>query len=778
MRLIGATAILVAFATPAADVLDAQATRAQPPLTLRARVIAADSGAPISYARVHLGGVNRVIRTEVDGQFTVEAPRDATVVVAKAGFVRIEVPVASLGGQSEIRLTRAAAISGRVVDENGEPIVDAGVTASASGPRGSPRVITRTDDRGEFRIGGLAPGAYHVAVQTTGLQEALSTAVFNITNGAAPRITTLQQTMNTTYFPDVPDATGAAEIRLDPGGERPDIDFHVPMARAARQPLLITTALPGMLDTRPPIANGATIRGTVSDSFGRPLPLAQVTLNGNASSTNRVLDAEALLSTYRTGFTDERGGYEFTGLRAGNYLVRAAKAGYATPPPSAAQPALNGVRAGDTSVQNVTLTAWGALSGRIRDDFGDPVHGATVMILRSRYERGRRRLVPVAVSPRTTNDRGEFRLFAVPPGDYVVMARVAEDTDDMTGFSPTFYPGTVAGNEARAVTVDLGADVAGVDFALLASATVRVAGQTLDATGNPTTQLRLSLATRSGVSATIDAHVGTDGTFEFEGVPPGQYVLRADAGRTNTFTEGEFVALPLNVGTSDITDLRIQASAGSTITGRFTFDRNVRASDPPSTAVTISAVPDDFDAAPAFIASTQANALGIFQLRGVTGMRRLQVTRVPSRYMVSSILVNGRDVTDELIPFGRANQSLDDVQVVLTDRVTGVTVKVTDGRRPVGAGVHVLMFSTDASKMYPSSRYLHHQITGADGAFTLTGLPTGNYFAAAVAAIPTGDEAWRDPAYLESIISTGTVISIGDGESNTATLRLAERSGN
>jgi hypothetical protein len=288
----------------------------------------------------------------------------------------------------------------------------------------------------------------------------------------------------------------------------------------------------------------------------------------------------------------------------------------------------------------------------------------------------------------------------------------------------------------------------------------------LDASGRPTTQLRLSLISRSDHNAVVDAHVESDGTFEFENVAPGEYVLKADAGRTNTFTEGEFAAMPLNVGQADVTELRVQATAGSTITGRFVFDRYVRTSDPPPTAVTVTAIPDDFDSAPDHIASTSANAAGIFQLRGVTGTRRLQVARMPPRYMVAAILVNGRDVTDDVITFGRASQSLDDVQVVLTDRLTRVAGTVDDGQKPV-AGVHVLVFSTNRAQWYPLSRHQHRQTTGPDGTFTVTGLPAGSYFAAVVASLPAGDDAWRDPAYLEQISSAATVIAVGDGDTMT-----------
>lgn len=218
------------------------------------------------------------------------------------------------------------------------------------------------------------------------------------------------------------------------------------------------------------------------------------------------------------------------------------------------------------------------------------------------------------------------------------------------------------------------------------------------------------------------------------------------------------------------TDTTVSTRRARRITGRFVFDRFVRTSDPPPTAVTITAVPDDYDMAPASIASTPANAAGVFQLRGVTGTRRLQVTRVPPRYMVRSILVNGREVTDDAIPFGKASQSLDDVEVVLTDRITRLTGTVTDGQKP-RPGAHVLVFSTSRAQWYPWSRHQLHQTTTADGTFAFTGFPQGSYFAAVVSSVPAGGEAWQDPSYLDQLSSEATVISVGDGDTGV-NLRL------
>ena len=49
----------------------------------------------------------------------------------------------------------------------------------------------------------------------------------------------------------------------------------------------------------------------------------------------------------------------------------------------------------------------------------------------------------------STNDIGEFRLAGLPPGDYYVSATFRnlnfgpqEETNDRTGYAPTYYPGT------------------------------------------------------------------------------------------------------------------------------------------------------------------------------------------------------------------------------------------------------------------------------------------------------------------------------------------------
>ena len=767
---------VVALVTLAAGVLDARGQRAPANVTLRGRVLTAESGAVIPYARLRLAGANWFVRSDADGSFSIDVPPRGTLIVSKAGFVASERELPLKPGDSEVRLTRATAIAGRVVNEFGEPIVDArvAVLSPTADPSDAPNVFT--DDRGEFRIGGLAPGKYRIAAETRGAEQMVSSDLQSVINGAAValKVPGLRETTFTSYFPDALDPASAVEIALAEGEERGGLDVRVPNDRAQRQPLMVSVPLPRAVDQRPPDAEGGSVRGLVSDLQNRPLPFALVTLDGNSQpSRNPAADDPPGFATfYRTTVTDERGAFEFSQLRTGVYSIRAAKAGYSQSPAAAAS-TLFSLNGGGTRAVDVRLTPWGAVTGRLRDEFGDPVQNARISLLQSRYERGRRRLIEARVSSRVTNDRGEFRLFAIPPGEYVVRASVpGSTTSDLVDYPPVFYPGTQSGAEARPLAVDVGSELGGLDFSLIGTPTARITGTTFDSTGQPTTQLRLSLVSRAGVGTALEARIGVDGTFEFQNVPPGQYILKADSGRTNTYTEGEFAALPVSVGQTDIRDLRLQATSGSTITGRFVFDRSVRTSDPPPTAVRIAAVPEDFDFAPDATASAQANAEGVFQLRGVNGRRRLEVTRVPPRYMVKAILINGRDATDDVTAFGRASQSVDDVEVVLTDRVTQLTGAVEDGRARAGAGVHVLVFSADRARWYPSSRHLQHQVTAAAGTADFTGIPAGSFFAVALRELPAGDDAWQDPAFLEAIRPMATGISIGDSQAETVVLRL------
>jgi Carboxypeptidase regulatory-like domain len=187
LGLVGAVALAVLHAQPPARDLPSLPSQLD---TIRGRVVAADTREAVRKARVDLVAPSDQrldsAYADADGRFTFAGvpPGRYALSAWKSGYVATafgartpwEPPVLiAIGpGQSidgvELQIAKGAAISGRVVDELGEPLSDMQVTVGRSVPiDGRLRFLgvsqaTTTDDRGEYRVGGLAPGTFVVNV--------------------------------------------------------------------------------------------------------------------------------------------------------------------------------------------------------------------------------------------------------------------------------------------------------------------------------------------------------------------------------------------------------------------------------------------------------------------------------------------------------------------------------------------------------------------------------------------------------------------------------------
>src|SRR5262249_2288261 len=133
---------------------------------------------------------------------------------------------------------------------------------------------------------------------------------------------------------------------------------------------------------------------------------------------------------------------------------------------------------------DLTLARWSTLTGHVLDEYGYPVQGASIQLLQVRYERGRRQLVQTDGSNRTTDERGQYRIYAISPGSYILSAGVgAVFTADLPGYVRSYAPGTPSASEAQVVSIAPSDDVAGVDISLSRVSTARVAGRMMNAAG-------------------------------------------------------------------------------------------------------------------------------------------------------------------------------------------------------------------------------------------------------------------------------------------------------
>jgi protocatechuate 3,4-dioxygenase beta subunit len=749
---------------------------------INGRVLADDTGDPVPNARVTLmrPGPGATVLADRDGRFTLTAlPGAVTMAASKPGFARSEVTATPAGQPIDIRLPRGAAISGRIVDARGDPLVAASITvedaakplASRFSNAGS-TASTFTDDHGEYRVGGLAAGTYLVGVVTMGMP------LRQTMPGGG--IAMLPQPVRT-YYPGTETRDDGQALRLQPGEERSSTDFAVAPVPPFAGFMASRPLLPPRAET-PQAAPAGLIRGRVVTTEGRGLPGAELLL----IPMGRPGQSPGGPQSFGNARSDDDGRYEFREVGAGSFRIVAEKVGFSLPgsamtpglPPPTSGLAVD-VGDGETKERvDVTLARWGSIGGHLLDELGDPLQGVSVQLLQVRYQNGRRRLVPAGAASRLTDDLGRFRVFGLAPGQYVVSAAAGDAASaDVPGYARAYYPGTANASEAQFVRVGLGQDYTGVDFSLPRARTATISGTLLNAAGEPSTmgsvKLLPSQRSASVTSVPVGARLMKDGVFEFPNVTAGQYVIQVDRGRRNSSTEGEFGTLPVSVDGADVTGLVLQTSAGSSITGRVTFDTFNGATTPRPGQIDITPVPIDPDLSPASPGSADVHADWSFEIHGVNGPRRLQLQRAPSEWTLKEIRVNGIDVTDRPLAFGNANQSLSDVEVVLTDRINTVTGTIVDDHGRAAPTATVVVFSPDRDRWYPGSRYLRVASAGADGAILLTGLPAGSYYAAAVPALPPdGDDAWQDPGYLQSLVGRASAFALGEGQSHSLRLKL------
>jgi hypothetical protein len=478
----------------------------------------------------------------------------------------------------------------------------------------------------------------------------------------------------------------------------------------------------------------------------------------------------------RLGTTDADGRFELRDLPAGRWTITAAKGGFVTQqfgqrhPFEAVEPI--DLADGQRITANFTLSRGSAITGRVSDEFGDPITGARVQVLRSQVQQGRRRLVPTANGGQT-DDTGAFRVFGLAPGEYYVAASLqaapADSSANPVSYAPTYFPGTGNIADAQRLTVTLGVEQSGINFVLQPVRAVRVSGTVVDSNGAPT-QALLNLTPAGfgdeGLQMGNPARVLPDGTFTILNVVPGDYVLTVN-GRASGNSTPEVAAMPLTVGSDDLTGVSIATSRGGTIRGSIVADNNSKVQ---TTNIQVSVQP--LRPVPGnFLPRTQVSSAGTFELSGLVGAHVVRVDRLPQGWVVKSIRANGRDITDTALEF-RGSEAAN-VQVLLTNRISEVSGAVRANGQPVTAA-SVVLFPEDAAQWVFPSRRVRTVRVDQNGVFRAPSLPPGErYLAVAVDYLEQGE--FQDPLFLERMRGRATAFSLADGENKNVDLTLVER---
>ena len=450
------------------------------------------------------------------GRYTIAATKDAWVSTAYGAKRPLRpgsaIPVAD--GQRinvTIKMLRGSVVTGVVLDHDNQPAANTSVSVMRYVSQNSERRLARagvggvTDDRGVYRIYGLAPGDYVVgaAARAPGLNGS-SGELRLVGDGNVERTVSFAST----FFPGTPFASNAAVITLGRGEERTGIDFALSLVPTAR------------------------VEGIVTLPDGTPAPTGtQVNLFAAA----QVAFPGARLAGLRTTRTGVEGAFSFTDVSPDNYTVFARAL---VPPLEATGPALStwasvevGVEGEPVSGLSLALQPGMTVSGQIRFEGTrlrrPDVTGVRVSVQPVQAE-GTVAFAPATVTP---DANGRFAVSGVSPGRYRLDA----------SFPGSGRPGNW---EVQSAVVG-GQDTLDVPFTLLPSQSIsdatvtfterlaELTGTVQNAAGGAPNEFTVILFAADQTHWLPRARriqgvrPSADGAFAFRGLPAGDYHLAA-----------------------------------------------------------------------------------------------------------------------------------------------------------------------------------------------------------------------------------------------------------
>jgi hypothetical protein len=528
----------------------------------------------------------------------------------------------------------------------------------------------------------------------------------------------------------------------------------------------------------------ARIRGrVVAADTGTPLRRAQVRIAAAELRLNRIVN------------TDAEGLYEFTELPAGRYYIFVTRSGFVSLQFGQRRPFESGrpLDVGNAQIVekiDFALPRGGVIAGRVTDELGEPLAGVRMQLMRYQYlASGQRRLVPVSGMGMpfgiTTNDLGEFRLYSLMPGTYIVSAASSEMGIMMAtpggggasapndGHGITYFPGTINVDEAQGISVAI-AEVASASFALVPQRMARVSGVVRDSQGNPlAANLMLRSQSGTGMMMRSAAMAGPDGRFTLANVPPGDHFVEV-APRPGS---EESASVPISSAGQEITDLIITTSPGKTISGEVTFN------DAPAGLkfLRVAALAADPGASPPTHIYDEMQGTvdenGRFQIRGLRDGRIMFHVSAAApglggpALFIKSIIIDGEIVTD--VPFDLSNAKDDTkIEIVMTDKQTTIVGTVRNARGEQMMDYTALMFPAPPKVGAMADRDTRTVRPDQQGRFHARGLPPGDYFAVAVESLEEGGHF--DPAFRKQIERAAKRFTLTEGQTANLDLALAQ----
>ncbi len=521
------------------------------------------------------------------------------------------------------------------------------------------------------------------------------------------------------------------------------------------------------------VPSGYRIAGTVvSKADGRPLARARITVRD-------AIDPKKFLSIV----TAEDGKFEFTGLPAGKYSLTGARRGFISASYDQHDQYSTAIVTGaelDTETLVLRLAPDAVITGKVLDEFGEPVRHATVQLYFDDHSRGVDQIRQSRGAQ--TDDLGEYEFTPLRPGTYFLSVNGtpwyavhppseaassglrgselgsesgSESVTDQQTESPaaidrsldvaypiTYYPDARDADDAMPIPIRGGERVE-ADFHLSPVPSLRLRFRTLDNGKHGYSFPQLEQPTFDGSTTSVQGsgvNVVAPGVMEIAGIPAGRYNVRLGGG-----TVSQMNGVDLEKDGEEIDASKSEAVSSV----KFSVQIPGEPTLPPHLTVGLRS-------GNRMVAASQAvDSKGEAELQQVTvGKYEVMVWGGDKPYSISHISAEGAELTGHTLNLAAGSAA----SVSLT--LVGGSVEVQGTAKSAGKAVAGAMVV-----LVPQSPDTDHDLfrrdqSDLDGTFSLHNVVPGPY---TLLAIENGwDLDWSQPGVIGAYLKRGRKIQVGN----------------
>jgi protocatechuate 3,4-dioxygenase beta subunit len=594
----------------------------------------------------------------------------------------------------------------------------------------------RTDAAGHFTINGIAPGRYRLFAWENPSQ---NTARF------------LNAALNAEFLAQY--ETRGVNVTVNSGTAGASV--RVPLIREISYPPIPVSMLSVVAAVPSNEPAGAVLAGIVTRSgTTEPVAGAKVTAVGTSFPGLSAL-------------SDNNGRFRIVGVPPGRYSLRAEHDGYFPPDSAVPIPILH--VASDEHIDDISLRLrrGGAISGKLLGLDGKPLAAVRVSAGLA---------VPsdsVRFPKETyTNERGEFRIFGLEPGSYIVGANPSTQSTSRNAsnvFVRTYFPNTT--ELFRAVPLDLpeGADIPDINITVQRDSVFRISGQVINtivaASNIPASSSPAEIHLIPQELSPLDSisfpdpsnRTRADGTFEFPNVQRGSYYLVALAPGAGPSNERASAWTTVRVDQQDLTGITLTVRPGVNVSGRIAVTGDIRmATAFERLRLYAKGAPLNVDGQSYLSRPAVIDSSGAFTISNVSaGTYVFNGAGLPDLY-ISDVRIGGTSAIHSGVTIG--NTAVDSLQVIFGGAGTIVgTVQDALGNGSPGATV-VLLPDLQRRGNAALFKTATTSATGTAGRFTIADVPPGNYTILAFQGF-SGDPG-RSVSLLDEYVTLGQSVTV------------------